>query len=239
MKSLESETDRFMREHYTGYYHQTKGHVPPEAKKSLVSRMAMDITSLDSSACVLDLGSGRQMTERFLNIQGIKPSCRIVTLDLAGLLPNQLLERKNEKITHLRGDGSRLPFRDSTFHIVFSDMAVELMPDRALSELARVLKPNGRAYINVLNPFVPEIQREKTAERLTQDAHIRSARSNRSDKQWLEYWNRYLSGSSLFVSENAPSVQKLQKEGLSLARFQEIQGKETRWIEIDLVKKAA
>lgn len=49
--------------------------------------------------------------------------------------------------------GNRLPFNDGEFATLFNNSALEHIPDVhvAVAEMARVLKPGGVAYVNILN----------------------------------------------------------------------------------------
>jgi SAM-dependent methyltransferase len=53
------------------------------------------------------------------------------------------------------GDGSRLPFRDGTFNLVFADNVLEHLdqPELVFTEVARVLKPGGRFLIKTPNAW--------------------------------------------------------------------------------------
>lgn len=59
-----------------------------------------------------------------------------------------------------RGDGTRLPFRDNSFDQVYSLLVLQhLSKDNGtalISEVHRVLKPGGRAYLRVPGRFAPE-----------------------------------------------------------------------------------
>jgi SAM-dependent methyltransferase len=57
-------------------------------------------------------------------------------------------------VVQIIGDALRLPFRDGVFDLVISQEAVEHVPDPflAVREMARVLRPGGRLYLQA--PFI-------------------------------------------------------------------------------------
>jgi SAM-dependent methyltransferase len=60
-----------------------------------------------------------------------------------------------EDVTHTRVDLQQLPFVDATYDLIACNHVLEHVPDdqRALAELARVLKPGGLAVITVPGEF--------------------------------------------------------------------------------------
>lgn len=67
------------------------------------------------------------------------------------------IERARKRARHGRLDvcdaAQRLPYADDSFELVFNNSALEHIPDldRALAEVARVVRPGGRFAFNVLN----------------------------------------------------------------------------------------
>lgn len=93
---------------------------------------------------VLDIGAGDRWLERKLN-----PEATYVALDypstgrdLYGATP------------HVFADAATLPFADGTFDAVVCLEVIEHVPDpeRVLAEIARVLRPGGRAWLSM--PFL-------------------------------------------------------------------------------------
>ena len=56
-------------------------------------------------------------------------------------------------VTLVRGIGERLPFHDHTFDRVLCDSAIDHFadPERGIREMARVLKPDGRLVLSIVN----------------------------------------------------------------------------------------
>ena len=85
----------------------------------------------------LDVGGG---SGRF-SIPLFKTGADIVCLDY-NLTALSILQKKESSIPLIRGDGQKLPFRDSTFDAVLVIEAIEYMADKDLfiKECHRVLK---------------------------------------------------------------------------------------------------
>lgn len=63
----------------------------------------------------------------------------------------RVARRKSKEVCWVEGDVLALPFHDAAFDTVFCQFALMFFPDRdkALSEMLRVLKPNGRLAVAV------------------------------------------------------------------------------------------
>ena len=103
---------------------------------------------------ILDLGSGMGGTSVALALAGAVPLafeynrayCDIIRLR-AG--------RYELRMPVINGAGERLPFADASFDLAIAWDVVEHVqdPERLLAELARVLRPGGRALLTVINRF--------------------------------------------------------------------------------------
>lgn len=100
----------------------------------------------------LDLGCGRRtLPVYFQEVEKhLIESCEIVVGidgDLPSLLENSSLSCK------VKGDVSKLPFRDNSFDIVSANMVLEHLEDPVSSfkELRRVLRPNGLILVHTPN----------------------------------------------------------------------------------------
>ncbi len=103
---------------------------------------------------ILDLGSGMGGTSVALGLAGAAPLafeynrayCDIIRLR-AG--------RYDMGLPVVNGAGEQLPFSDASFDLVIAWDVVEHVQDPALllAELARVLRPGGRALLTVINRF--------------------------------------------------------------------------------------
>jgi ubiquinone/menaquinone biosynthesis C-methylase UbiE len=95
---------------------------------------------------VLDVGCGAGQT---LIASQLQPWVRAVGIDLdeSALSLGRSLDKR---IHFVRASGERIPFRDESFNFVFSRVALPYMHiECALSELWRVLRPEGRMWITL------------------------------------------------------------------------------------------
>lgn len=79
-------------------------------------------------------------------------ACRVTALDLSRSMLEQARRAavaSNRSLLPLQGDTERLPFRDHVFDTVVDTMTLCTYPDpaRALAELARVCRPDGRILL--------------------------------------------------------------------------------------------
>ncbi len=105
--------------------------------------------SLPPRAIVADLGCGSGRHARVFAAEGH----RVVGLDAsAGLL--EIVRRKVPQAAFVRGDLCGLPFRDSRFPAAAAVATIHHLPSErerltAMREIARVLRPGGRALVTV------------------------------------------------------------------------------------------
>tara|TARA_R110002167_G_scaffold29645_11_gene98896 strand:- start:404 stop:1213 length:810 start_codon:yes stop_codon:yes gene_type:complete len=101
---------------------------------------------------LLDLGSG---TGYFSLPLAQLPGTRVVALDLAqGMLDFARSARSHPNINYLCADAEQLPLAESCLDGVFSSLAIQWCQnlDQLFAELARTLRPGGRALIATLGP---------------------------------------------------------------------------------------
>lgn len=106
-----------------------------------------------SGGVFLDLGSGVGWAAQLASERG---GARLtVGVDFA-LRALQLGQTAIPGISRIQGDGTALPFRNASFERVLSFGSLEHFPDvvAGVRELARVLKPGGRAVVVVPNFYV-------------------------------------------------------------------------------------
>ncbi|WP_458527430.1 malonyl-ACP O-methyltransferase BioC [Onishia taeanensis] len=105
---------------------------------------------------ILDLGCGPgHWTARLADHYSTSHSTpRVVGLDLAPGMLATARSQHGDRLDWLCGDAAHLPLADQSLDLVFSNLAIQWCPDTdaVLAELNRVLRPGGRALINMLGP---------------------------------------------------------------------------------------
>jgi arsenite methyltransferase len=121
------------------------------------------IAPIDVSAVVLDIGCGAG-TDLLLAGRRIGPQGRAIGVDMTAAMRDRAMAGADAAgLTNIEvhdGDAARLPVGDATVDIVISNGVLNLVPDKpaAVREIARVLKPGGRAQIAdiVIGEVLPE-----------------------------------------------------------------------------------
>lgn len=116
-----------------------------------VRRKALALAGIQEGKEALDVGAGTGFMTEGLIAEGLK----VVALDRS----KAMLERMREKfrscdgITYLIGDAENIPLLDESFDYVFANMCLHHLEDpvRAVKEMVRVLKPNGKLVITDLD----------------------------------------------------------------------------------------
>jgi ubiquinone/menaquinone biosynthesis C-methylase UbiE len=114
----------------------------------------VDVAALQTAERVLDVASGTGFVAR-LAAERVGVRGRVVGLDLnAGMIEaaRAASGRDGTTIVEWRtGDAAALPFEDSIFDVVLCQQGVQFFPDRirALREMRRVLRPEGRLAFTV------------------------------------------------------------------------------------------
>ncbi|WP_067720834.1 methyltransferase domain-containing protein [Nocardia yamanashiensis] len=111
--------------------------------------LARDLLDLRVGDKVLDVACGPgNFTDWFAEVVGSDGLA--VGLDLSPtMLAQAVAGSRSPNVAYLRGDALELPFADGTFDSASCFLALFLMPDplRAVSELARVVRPGGHIAI--------------------------------------------------------------------------------------------
>ena len=101
---------------------------------------------------VLDIGCGRATDAITLAVEGgqcagLEPSRKMLELAL------EYIARDNAGLDLVQGTGEYLPFKSASFDKVICKGALDHFPrpEQAIEEMARVLKPRGKAIIAVTN----------------------------------------------------------------------------------------
>ncbi len=116
-------------------------------------------------AVVLDLGAGTGHATRALRKRYRK--ARVVALDLSQAMLVQARRRASwrQRFDLLCADGGRLPLRDASVDLVYSNLALPWIgdPDGVLAEVRRVLRPRGYLSFSTLGPDTLQELRESWA----------------------------------------------------------------------------
>jgi ubiquinone/menaquinone biosynthesis C-methylase UbiE len=101
-------------------------------------------------------------------------------------------------------DLQTLPFGDATYDVVFASHVLEHIPDdlKAISEIRRILKPNGIAVLPV--PLVGEKTIEYPAPNPNESGHVRAPGFD-----YFERYERYFARIEKFRSDSLPSAYQL------------------------------
>lgn len=121
------------------------------------------IAPIDVNAVVLDIGSGAG-TDLLLAARRMGPAGRAIGVDMTAAMRQRAMAGATAAgLTNVdvrAGDATRLPVDDATVDVVISNGVLNLVPDKpaAVREIARVLKPGGRAHIAdiVIGEVLPE-----------------------------------------------------------------------------------
>lgn len=104
----------------------------------------------------LEVGSGERVMDVGCgagNILAELPQARAVGLDLSSYLLAKARARLHDTAFLVRGDVEGLPFADSFFDKAYCSEVLEHLPSpqRALEEIARVMKAGGRVILSIPN----------------------------------------------------------------------------------------
>ena len=136
-----------------GYPSEVLDRVPEEAIESFAGvGYYFDLADLSEGETVLDLGSGSG-TDVFCAAVQVGESGRVVGVDMT---PEQLNKAGSlrakagfDQVEFVSAHIEQLPFDAESFDVVVSNGVINLSPDkqRVFREIARVLRPGGRAAI--------------------------------------------------------------------------------------------
>jgi SAM-dependent methyltransferase len=111
-------------------------------------RMAIDMLALSPGQSILDVACGPgNFTREFARAC---PGGLVVGLDASErMLEVAVRDTDSANVAYVRGDACALPFRDDSFDAICCFAALYLIeePMKALSEIARVLAPDGRVAL--------------------------------------------------------------------------------------------
>lgn len=125
--------------------------VPSEIRNRLLERL--DFVKLQPKV-VLDLGAGTGHASKALKLR--YKTAEVIAIDLA---PRMLVEADRQqswlrKFHRIAADAHRLPIKDASAQLVFSNLMLEWShdPDAVFQEIRRVLQPGGLLTFATLGP---------------------------------------------------------------------------------------
>lgn len=213
---------------YSKFYGKHKSDSPDTSRASLLRRAHPYMSELTAGKFVLEVGSGRQIvTRQYLRDRFTRFTFTMVTLDIAELRRKQLLAKDSANVTHVRADGTHLPFQTDSFSLVMSNMALDFMGEEAIAELFRVLKPQGRAEVNLHHPsLIPD----------NLDKLLTSRKASKTERAVLEHWD-YLRTNHILTSEPDILLAKFTRHGFSITRLEEAKDSTDTWWELSIRKQ--
>lgn len=101
---------------------------------------------------VLDVGCGTGTNLSLHHPAG----CEVFGIDLSPAMAEMARKKLGDRAEILLGDASHMPYEDNFFDLVTTMMTLHEMPDlirsKVMSEMIRVLKPNGHMLITDFHP---------------------------------------------------------------------------------------
>ena len=123
------------------------------SQEALVDGLAdkvLEILAKQERVKVLDIGAGRQPIEKQFSERiegsGYEEKVQIISIDRINVakLNKEGLNTEGTVIA----DALKLPFKDKSFDIIVSNLAIDGLPESALAEAYRVLKSGGAVIFN-------------------------------------------------------------------------------------------
>ncbi len=99
---------------------------------------------------VLDVGCGTGIYALTFTKMGLEVTC----LDMSKRMLD-IAKKKSKDMDVILGNVREIPFKDNTFDLIVGVTLIEFLdePEKAVKEMRRVLKQNGRLILGVLNKF--------------------------------------------------------------------------------------
>ncbi|RLI90265.1 MAG: ubiquinone biosynthesis protein UbiE [Candidatus Altiarchaeales archaeon] len=131
---------------YDSWYRTEFGRYADRLEKRLVLRFAEP----KKGEKVLDVGCGTGTYGLEFSKMGLDVTC----LDMSKRMLD-IARKKSRDMNTILGNAREIPFKDNTFDLIVGITLIEFLdePERAIKEMKRVLKREGRLILGVLNKF--------------------------------------------------------------------------------------
>ncbi|HSR09440.1 MAG TPA: methyltransferase domain-containing protein [Bryobacteraceae bacterium] len=153
-----------------GYPSEVLDELPQSSVEAFAGVSSVSLfAELPVGATVLDLGCGAGM-DSIIAARRVGPTGRVIGIDFSeAMLARACAAKELVNLPHLefqQGDAERLPLADESIDVALVNGIFNLNPKRneIFSELARVLRPHGRAYVAELVLASPLSQGDHASE---------------------------------------------------------------------------
>ncbi len=145
---------------YDSYYDDPVGQMVDRLEKAAVARRLPDA---EPGQTLLEVGSGTGHWSEWFAGKGYNVTGVDITPEMVEIAEEKRLSKGIADIRYLVGDGSDLQFPSDYFDVGAAITVLEFAsdPEKVISELARIVKPDGRLIVCVLqsNSYLDRKQR--------------------------------------------------------------------------------
>ncbi len=204
---------------YTHYYQYYNADSHPSQRTIIIEQIHKLIESKEKTnpeqkgeptpLRILDIGSGPQVLERelFAKYPELKGVVSIITLDIASIQSIRLEAR----LPHTQADAAHLPFKNSSFDLVISNMALDFVApqgdkrrEQLFQEIYRVLKPEGKLIATLHHPSleIDYYTYQHTLTRLTtQNQKLQKEIKATSDEERIRYFQTLIQQNKIAIND--------------------------------------